>query len=279
MRRSLAAFTLAELLLAVAILSLIVLVASKMIDGAAKITSLATRRMDADSQVRPLFDRMSLDFAQMIKRLDVDYYVKSGVGPEAGNDKIAFFCNASGYYPATSYQSSLSLVAYRINSDSNSASFNRMERMGKGLLWNGASTSNAPIIFGLQAIVNNWPAATDSSATDADYELLGPQIFRFEYFYLLNTGAVSDQPGGYGMQDVSAIGIAVAAIDQKSRQLLSDSQIGSLIGSLKDFDATQPSYDLISGWQSALNNVTDMPRVAISGVRIYQRYFYLTPLK
>ena len=238
--------------------------------------------MDADSQVRPVLDRMTIDFSQMVKRSDVDYYVKSNLDPEVGNDRIAFFCNASGYYPPGSLptqQSSVSLVAYRINSDSTSASLNRMERMSKGLLWNGVSTTNTPILFGLQAIVNNWPAATNSSSTDPDYELVAPQIFRFEYFYLLKTGAISDLPGAAGMQDVTAISMAIAAIDQKSRVLLSDSQVTALIGRLKDFDATKPSYDLTTSWQSTLDGITDMPRVAINGVRIYQRYLYLMPLK
>ena len=228
---------------------------------------------------RPVFNRMTIDFSQMIKRSDVDYYVKSDLNPEVGNDRIAFFCNTPGYYPSTGSQSPLSLVAYRINSDSSSASQNRMERLGKGLVWNGVSTTDTPVLFGLQTILNNWPAATDKSLTDADYELIAPQIFRFEYFYLLKTGAISDSPGVAGMQDVAAISVTVAAIDPKSRVLLSDSQMAALISRLKDFDATKPGYDLTMSWQSTLNGIADMPRVAINGVRIYQRYFCLTSPK
>lgn len=154
--------------------------------------------------------------------------------------------------------------------------------MGKGLLWNSVSSTNKPLLFGLTAIVNNWPAATDSSTADSDYELVAPQIFRFEYFYLLKDGTISNLPGpvgSSGMQDVAAISVAIAAIDPKSRVLLSDSQITTLIGRLKDFDPLQPIYDLTTSWQSALDATSDMPRVAINGVRIYQRYFYITPAK
>ncbi len=108
---------------------------------------------------------------------------------------------------------------------------------------------------------------------------MGPQIFRFEYFYLLKTGAISDLPGAAGMQDVAAICANIATIDQKSRVLLSDAQVTTLTGRLKDFDPTRPISDLTTAWQSTLDGVADMPRVAINGVRIYQRYFYLTPLK
>ena len=34
---------------------------------------------------------------------------------------------------AAGYNSNASLVAYRVNADSNSASYNKLERMGKGL--------------------------------------------------------------------------------------------------------------------------------------------------
>jgi len=194
---------------------------------------------------------------------------------------LAFFCNSAGYYPSTGSQSSLSLLAYRVNHDNTSSSYNRMERLGKGLVWNSVSTTNKPIVFGIQAIANNWPAATDNTTADPDsnYELIGPQIFRFEYFYLLKTGAISNLPGGQGLQDVAAIVVTVAAIDPKSRVLITNAQIDTLIGRLKDFDSTQPFYDLTTSWQAALDGTNDMARSAIDGIRIYQRSFYMSPSK
>ena len=279
MRQSCHAFTLAELLVSVAILTLLTLIVSRMVNSAAMITTLGNRRMDTESQVRSVLARISLDFVQMLKRPDVDYYGKGTLDPETGNDRIAFFCNAPGYYPSTGSQSPFSLVSYRINSNSASSSLNKMERMSKGLLWNGVAAVETPMLFGLQAIVNNWPAATSSSSPDPDYELIGPQIFRFEYYYILKTGDISDQPGGDGLQDVTAITVTIAAIDQKSRVSLSNAQLSELGGQMKDFDPTKPSYDLMASWQDTLDSITDMPRVAINGVRIYQRYVYLNPPK
>src|ERR1700720_2005678 len=72
-----AGFTLAELLVSVGVLVLLVLLATQLLNSAATITILGHKRMDADSQTRQLFDRMAIDFAQMVKRSDVDYYIKS----------------------------------------------------------------------------------------------------------------------------------------------------------------------------------------------------------
>jgi hypothetical protein len=287
--RTRAAFTLLEIMVSVVVLTLLVIIVGRIVSSVSTITTLGNKRMDADSQVRPVFDRMAADFAQMIKRTDVDYYLKSPLDLETAtipakgpNDHVAFFCNAPGYYPSGS-ASPISLVAYRINSDSTSSSYNRMERMGKGLLWNGASTTNKPVLFGLQAIANNWPAATDNITADPDldYEPIGPQIFRFEYFYLLKTGAVSNLPGAQGMQDVAAIVATIAAIDPKSKVLLSDAQIAALIGRLVDFDPAIHTKisDLPAAWQATLDGTTDMVRPSIAGIRIYQRSFYLSPLK
>jgi hypothetical protein len=79
------------------------------------------------------------------------------------------------------------------------------------------------------------------------------------------------------LHDVTAIVVTVATIDQKSRASLSNAQLSELGGQLKDFDPTKPSYDLMASWHDTLNSVTDMPRVAINGVRIYQRHVYLSP--
>ena len=221
-RRGAAGFTLAELVVSIGVLVLLVFLATQLLNSAATVTRLGHKQMDADSQTRQLLDRMALDFVQMAKRADVDYYVKSSwfatgspPGPtgvrtllQPGNDKIAFYSSVPGYYPPTGSKSPLSLVAYRVNSDSTSSAYNKMERMGKGLLWN-ASTPTAgtpppaavfmpiPIASAVPtpelppALATPTPSPTPawsevaSTGNWSDSEVIGPQVFRFEYYYLL----------------------------------------------------------------------------------------------
>src|SRR5438128_8758654 len=72
-----AGFTLAELVVSVGVLVLLVFLATQLLKSAATVTTLGHKQMDADSQSRQLLDRMAIDFAQMVKRSDVDYYLKS----------------------------------------------------------------------------------------------------------------------------------------------------------------------------------------------------------
>lgn len=287
-----AAFTLVEVLVSVGVLALLVLFATQLLNNAASVTTLAGKQMDADSQTRALLDRMAIDFAQMVKRSDVDYYIKAssfatgsptpaptGVRTllQPGNDVIAFYSTVPGYYPSSGSPSPVSLVAYRIN-----AVRNKLERMGKGLLWNGsmpAAGTPPPVLFMPIPIASAvptpelpsppptpiptpaWPEIA-GSANWSDAEDIGPQVFRFEYYYLLKgqsdpvdtattyPAVFSDTPwdaricscppasaspvptptpppicchvAPTGLQDVAAIVIVIAVIDPRSKVLLSD---------------------------------------------------------
>src|SRR5207253_8777276 len=130
-----------ELLVTIGVLVILVLLATHLLNSAASITTLGHKQMGADAQARQLLDRMAIDFAQMVKRSDVDYYLKSSAAAplrrvlQPGNDTIAFYSSVPGYYPSSGSQSPVSLVAYRINTQ------NKLERMGKGLLWNAVASS------------------------------------------------------------------------------------------------------------------------------------------
>src|SRR5438132_12986374 len=111
LQRRTAAFTLAELVVTVGVLVLLVFFATQLLNSAATVTTLGHKQMDADSQTRQLLDRMAIDFAQMVKRSDVDYYLKSSAAPppagvrnvlQQGNDIIAFYSSVPGYYPSRS---------------------------------------------------------------------------------------------------------------------------------------------------------------------------------
>jgi len=375
------AFTLAELLVTVGVLVLVVFFASQLLKSAATVTTLGHKRMDIDSQSRQLLDRMAIDFAQMVKRSDVDYYLKSSAASPLrsvafqGNDIIAFYSAVPGYYTSGStstQQSPVSLVAYRVNANASSSSYNKLERMGKGLVWNAVSTTDTPVVFmpippaspiptpELPSVMPTpspspaWPEIANSTTTWSNSEVIGPQVFRFEYYYLLksqtNPAAANPTPTPYspiftdtpwdtricscpsptpiatptptgtpiatptppalcchvapeGMQDIAAIVVAIAVIDPKSKALLdtvdpTGAKLARLNGAdgqsqgpvLIDWGNTscsgcpsqtqwQTTPGLLSAqWRAALDaNTVGLPQPAISGIRVYERYLYLSP--
>ena len=116
--------------------------------------SRGNKGMDADEQARALLDRVSVDFTRMVRRADVDYYLKGRPsannqtgGSSGANDQIAFYSNVGGYAPSVAAPSAgstspVSLVAYRVKPNTL-----RLERLGKGLVWNGDTSTNTPMVF------------------------------------------------------------------------------------------------------------------------------------
>jgi type II secretory pathway component PulJ len=277
-----AAFTLTELLVSIAVLVALVLLFSRVFVNASAITTFGNKRIETDGQVRPLFERLGADLAQMLRRSDLDFFGKGTAAPNSiggimpGNDRFAFYSAVPGYHASSSSPGPISLIAYRINT-------NTLERMTKGLLWNGASSTDAPVVFLPLTISGVWASATNS-LTDSDYELIGPYVFRFEYYYVLKNGTVATVPwdvgSGHlsvnGLQDVSAISICLAALDSKSRLLTSDADLNTLTLAMSDFSPSMNPGELLTQWQSALCSATGIPRPALSAVRLYERTFALS---
>src|SRR5947199_9429041 len=107
-------FSLAELLVSIFVLAIIIFVVEQLTINATAVTRTGNRHISTDTQARVVFDRMALDFAQMVKRTDVDYYVKQRTGysghgnghgwgrghnGDLGSDQIAFFTQMPGIYP------------------------------------------------------------------------------------------------------------------------------------------------------------------------------------
>ena len=226
-------FTLAEMLISIVVITLIILMVGQLMTSATAVTRTGNKHIDTDTQARIVLDRIAQDFGRMLKRTDIDYYIKAPIGyknpkphgknqklqsGQLGNDQIAFYSEVPGFYPSAGSQSPVSLVAYRIDNNPASATYLQLQRMGKGLLWNGvnngtSSTSLYPIVFATGQIDNSctnkcpctattgpwagpWSAAICSNNTDPDgsYESIGPGVFRLEYYYLLKDGSITDSP-------------------------------------------------------------------------------------
>jgi prepilin-type N-terminal cleavage/methylation domain-containing protein len=296
-------FTLIELLVSVALLALMVTLLARLIASATNTIQIGQQRIDVDSQVRPLFERMALDFSQMVQRPDVDFYGKgttaggamTGAALSTTNDRIAFYSGVPGDYSGAGSHSPVSVIAYKVNSGTGATNkdvYTRFQRMAYGLLMNGDSSDvkNGPLVFGPTKISDIWTSVKSNAITDTKYEIASAQIFRFEYYYLLTNGSFSVVPWNagvghsdpLGLRDVAAIIVAVAAIDQTSRVLLSsdNTQIATIAGKLPDYATTMGPGQLLAQWQSKLTSdatIKAMPRPAINGIRFYERAFYLKP--
>ena len=363
LRRTAAGFTIVELLISVLVVVIITVIAAQLMSTASAIARTGNKHFDTDTQARVVLDRMALDFAQMVKRTDVDYYVKQRIYKGHGNghgcgqghnadltsDQIAFYSQVPAYYPGGfvgGQQSPISLISYRVNEGNatNNPAYGRLERMAKGLLWNGVSNTSGngnnvyyPIVFQTGQIdssctgnacpcngtvgpwADKWSAAicntnNANNSSDPDYEVIGPDVFRFEYYYLLKNGRVTDwpwdrfdyptqmtiySPAILGLSQVRAISVSIAVINPESRALIQQAAAAnSAYGDILDVAAELPDFKnncgrgnsqksigtLEAEWKGVIESIaqtgqTDqgklIPREAVKGIRVYNRYFDL----
>jgi prepilin-type N-terminal cleavage/methylation domain-containing protein len=338
-------FTLAELLVSMFVLVIVLFMVTQLLISATAITRTGHKQIDTDTQARVVFDRMALDFAQMVKRTDVDYYVKQRTGynghgnghgwgrgrnGDLGSDQIAFFSQMAGYYPGgylAAQQSPISLVAYRVNeSSSSNAAYGKLERMAKGLVWNAVdtdtnqNTAKYPIVFLPQTIAGigrPWAPAINNdnnqnNSYDPDYEVIGPGVFRFEYYYLLKNGRVTDwpwdrwdfpdqvsisNPQQIGLSQVEAIAVSIAVIDPTGRALINAVSLDRILdvaADMADFKSARGRGvgakkigDLEAQWQGVVESIAQtgrtpsgqaVPPEAAKMIRVYNRYFDLKTL-
>ena len=137
--------------------------------------------------------------------------------------------------------------------------------------------------------------------------MVGPHVFRFEYYYLLKNGSVTGVPWdttaratqqtlttpvSIGLIDVQAIAVAIAVIDPASRSLIPQASLFEIADDMDDF-VTAPGRgnggakkigDMEVQWNTAVQNIVStgltsdghaVPPAAASAIRIYNRYFDL----
>jgi hypothetical protein len=352
------AFTLIELLVSMSVLTLMIVFVAQLVNSATTVTTGSRKHMDADAQARLVFDRMAVDIEKMVKRKDADYIFsnQTGTGSSVSNDSMFFYSESAAYWDGNSTdftnRSSTSLLGYRIN-----AAY-QLERLGKLLSWDGAAPSPTPgpspgsMVTLSYPVASASPAATPtpypnstlagnwtgtlistgtppySSGSDSDYHVIGDQVFRLSFCFLLKSyvdSAGVQYPGFYsvnpynklvpghgslasvqgtGLQDVAAVVVAIAVLDNTSRTIIPTTPVqlngvstnvpdlSKLVAAFPDptasdlktptiATATPPTPTLMAQkWLSVLNqsnfaSSTNLPQTSASQVRIYQRTFYL----
>lgn len=297
-----AAFTLLELMLAVAVLALLIVLVAQLINSATLTTTESRKHMDAESEARTILDRLGNDLGRMVKRSDVDCFLKGGSIATAtmeGNDSLFFFSETIGYFSGASVtaQSPLTLVGYRINPTATPGTPGYvLERLGQALAWGDGSGAESMAFLTYAAngttpdpastIGGRWPDIVDGNSDD--YQAIGAQVFRFEYCYLLKNGTLSNKPfipphtSIQGAQDILAIVVAIAILDNTSRKIAPD--LGVLSKALSDPTDAQlaqtPPILMAQTWRNAINtsgfaSTVGLPQSAIGHIRVYQRFYYL----
>jgi hypothetical protein len=259
------AFTILEMLVAMAVFLLMALMVVGLIDGTMRITSQSQRRISADAGTRQALDRMTADFSHAIVRADLPFRIEKN----DGNDSITFFAQAEGYTPGRG----ISMIGYRVMSNS-------LQRGVEATGW----TSNAIGFTTLSIARTN----TDYLKIDeSNYETVAPDVFRLEFAFLMGNGVISNAVGtnsAYSANTyvasmasspresttntVRGVFVGVAALDARARNTL---PIGPV---LPDRFKDSSNNDILTGWDAPITDTT-LPQPVRESLRIYQRTLLL----
>ncbi len=244
-------FSLLELLLATAILMTILVTVLGLTSSTLALTQVSTQRIDADTESRQIFNRISSDFANAVIRQDLPPVLRNA----PAGDEIRFAIEAKGYEG----DRGVSMVSYRMRDY-------KLERGVAGKSWVGNQ-----LVFGGTAA---------PTLTDDQYEVLASQIFRFELAYLMKDGTIKSAPSN-GWDNVSAVIVGVAILDETTRKKMSGplSALAALFPDFSESASGQKPSNILQQWSSVLAAPNfyagdeNFPGVVKSAIRIEQRYF------
>jgi len=292
------AFSLVEVLVAMAVVALLLGILAQMIGSASDLTTSGQKRMDAEGAGRQALGILANDMTKMVRRPQADLDVV--FAKRQGNDRLFFYAEAPGFLSTSDpgQQSPVSLVGYRVGPDW------KLERLGKGLRWSGPGESPVFLrITGASAVPSTtlagaWPGVIgsppDYNGTSVDYQTISDEVFRLEFCLVDNEGnaflptaswrswADDDLNGVPNLREVRAVIVAIAALDKRSRQIVPDMEV--LANALPDPTQAQVESDpaelMAASWKKIVENPgfadsLGIPEKAAANVRIYQRVFLL----
>jgi prepilin-type N-terminal cleavage/methylation domain-containing protein len=294
-------FSLVEVIVAIAVLALIVLILNQMFSGSSVAISQSNEGIGALDASQAVFQQIGSDVSRMLLRDDVDYsFVKNAAntpGNLAGNDTFSFYARTTGLASTGSVTTgtprALSVVQYQIATNANNN-----QELDYGALqidWDNSGSTPFVLTSATQLLTPPNTLPTVSSFTT-----LAPEVIRMEIcFQLFNDPngnatpqlltitppvyvAASPAPTGTKIaiprpiRNVAGILVGIVVIDPKSRLLL---PVGTDLKVAQLFPDAAANEDLLSLWTPdntpAKLEAAGVPVKAVSGVRIYQKYFPL----
>lgn len=250
-------FSLLELLLAMAILSMVLIFLATAVGAVTRTWQSGTARIDNFSKARVILGLLDRDLQSAVLRSDLAAFVD-----ENGSNACAFYTQISG----GTGNRRLSLVRYGLT---NTATNSLLQRSDYGLDYTTATLSLAN--------TNNLPDLTRTVTQD-----ISDGILRFEWQFVAADGTFQtnyryDSAIPNSSSNTRAVVISFIALDDRALKIAY--QTGTLTNLLGKF-AGQPAAGQTYGayWNTGLraaNFAANLPGPLSGGVRVFERHYSL----
>lgn len=244
-------FSLIEILVAVAVLSLLVIMLGQMLGSMSRAWVNGQRRVNNFSKARALLDLMVRDLQGCVFRPDLAAFSGSSV---------AFYTKNPGAGSVFDSLRNLSLVNYSIDTSSSNST---LQRGDMAITWDQSAASMS---FGnTSSLPLSKVVARDTS----------PGVVGLKVLFILQDGTFSSTYSYNPSNPVRAIGVALAVIDDQTIQQLSGAQIANLRTMLDS--SISGTRSVRADWEDYLKSVdwSSYPKNLATGLKIFERYVYL----
>ncbi len=263
------AFTLIEILVALAVFLLMALLLLQMSDSIMQVTNHSQHRIGADGNALLAMDRISDDVTRAVVRGDLPWRVQK----QPGNDGFSFFAAARAYTAGRT----TSKIGYKVEDS-------MLKRGVQETSWENSGTD------ALTFIPAGSPDFTDYLEIDAtNFDVLDPNIFRLEISFLNAEGDVISDPAPTDnnlvdfsqsrsvepQNTVRAIIVTVASVNERARLLISPAELDALPDNFPD---ASNGKNALEAWQDYLaSGATNLSQPAREAIRVRQRYIPIAP--
>ncbi len=257
-------FTLIELMVSMAILSIILMMAFKVVDMSRNAIRLSSAKSKNDAIARRVFDQIARDLSQLVVRADARIEFTS----KAGNDKLAFLVNKRGLtVTADAGDRPVSLVTYELVHDA--AAGERLLRGSVGHNFADKAGDALKLDAGM-----NFPAVPADNLQPISNNIIRMEV---EYLVLGITGITREINAPATTDNLRGIIISIVTMDDPSLHAVDVSRLPDLAA--KFTDATN-SKNTLETWckirdDLAASGLSGLPRSSLRSIPCYQRTFLL----
>ena len=257
-------FTLIELMVTMAILTIILGMALQVTESARVSIRVSEAKSINDGIARKAFDQISRDISQMVVREDARIEFKS----EPGNDKLAFLTNARGLTAGTEVGERLvSLVTYELADDS--ALDSKLLRGSRGHRFDDTASDALSLD----------PSRIFPTITPDNLQAISNNIIRLETEYLVEEGGTITREIAAPLtsEKLKGIIITLVTLDDRGRRAVRPDRVKTLAAEFTDATA---SANTLAAWSKIRDDLANQKppafsKDALQSIRCYQRTFLI----
>ncbi len=259
-------FTLVELIVAMAIFTVILLLTAQVSNSALTITRSTEARLAAQREASVAAQQLRTDFAQRIQRLDTPVRFEK----KAGSDSLVLLTQRLGYSDGFTPDRAVSIIEYRIETGATQQAANGLLRASRGIGF-GDLTARPALDKGTLALAT-LPVEGPEELDARHFQMLAPGVIRLELSFLINDQAMPIRMQAPDDQElIDGVIATLCILEPDHRGGLRDGQLTRIA---EQFDDAADGKLPVEDWLQTLDDLPTLlqgfPKAILRHVRVKQ---------